>query len=172
MGSWLSSHYRYSVWLLARIALHALYARKANFARKKKEYTSLILMSYIGTLWHVLAKLEHERKDTHRRSFLKLTISSFSFFFNFIFSLSCSFCPQLGGMYASFAFLVYDWLNFNTSKDEILLIWAPDWVSAIGAILLRYTLNQLCYKKSTLDNSELFSNRLLFMLWSTWRRIG
>ena len=50
MGSALTLHYTQGVWLLARIALHALYARKANLLLKWKEYTNLILMSYTGTI--------------------------------------------------------------------------------------------------------------------------
>ena len=38
----------------------------------------------------------------------------------------------------------------------------------LKTIVLRNTLNQLCYKKATLDSSELFPNHLLHMLWSTW----
>ena len=52
-----------------------------NLLRKNEEYTSLILMSYMGTLGHHLAKLEHEETRTHRRSFLKLSISSILYFF-------------------------------------------------------------------------------------------
>ena len=64
MSSWLPLHYRQSVRLLARIALHLLYAGKVNLLRKKKEYTSLILMSYMGTIRHDLAKVEQEEKET------------------------------------------------------------------------------------------------------------
>ena len=38
------------VWNLARIALHALYKERANLLSNKKKYTSVILMSYMGTL--------------------------------------------------------------------------------------------------------------------------
>ena len=73
----------------------------------------------MGTLWHDLARLEHEEKETQKK-LSKTAYLIIFFFFGFYFSLSCTFCPQLGGMYASFSFLVYDWLNFNSSKDEIL----------------------------------------------------
>ena len=38
------------VWNLARITLHALYKERANLLSNKKKYTSVILMSYMGTL--------------------------------------------------------------------------------------------------------------------------
>ena len=38
------------VWNLARIALHALYKERANLLSNNKKYTSVILMSYLGTL--------------------------------------------------------------------------------------------------------------------------
>ena len=38
------------VWVLARIALHALYTGMANLLSNKKKYSSAILMSYMGTL--------------------------------------------------------------------------------------------------------------------------
>ena len=38
------------VWNLARIALHALCKERANLLSNKKKYTSVILMSYMGTL--------------------------------------------------------------------------------------------------------------------------
>ena len=38
------------VWVLARIALHALYTGMANLLSNKNKYTSVILMSYMGTL--------------------------------------------------------------------------------------------------------------------------
>ena len=37
------------VWILARIALHALYTGRANLLSNKKKYASVILMSYMGT---------------------------------------------------------------------------------------------------------------------------
>ena len=70
---------------LARIALHALYTRKANLLEKKKKYTILVLMGYMGTIRHYLAILEHKGKGTQRRSFLKLSITSFLFFLCFWF---------------------------------------------------------------------------------------
>ena len=51
---------------------------------KEKERIHM-LMSYMGSLSHNLAKLEHEEKKIHRRSFLKLTISSFLIFLCFYF---------------------------------------------------------------------------------------
>ena len=38
------------VWNLARIVLHALYKERENLLSNKKKYTSVILMSYMGTL--------------------------------------------------------------------------------------------------------------------------
>ena len=38
------------VWVLARIALHALYTGMANLLSNKKKYNSVTLMSYMGTL--------------------------------------------------------------------------------------------------------------------------
>ena len=101
---------------------------------KKKEDTSLRLKSYMGTTWHDLAILEQEEKGTHGRSFLKLTISSFFSFLCFYFTASCNFWPQLVCEYASFAFLVYAWLNFNKRDDEFLLLRDPDWLRIIGGV--------------------------------------
>ena len=134
MGSWLTSHYGKTVSLLPRIALHAIYAQKANLLRKRKEYTSLILMSYMETIWHDLAKLEQEETETHRWSFLKLTISSFVFFLCFYFLAFMDFLASFRWYVCVIALLVYAWLNFNTREDEILYLWAPDWACIIGRV--------------------------------------
>ena len=49
-------------------------------------------------------------------------------------------------------------LNFSLSCLSCL--------NLVKITLLRSTLNLLCYKASTLDNLELFPNRLLHMPWS------
>ena len=59
-------------------------------------------------------------------TYLETNCYNFSFFFVFTFSLSWNFWSQLGGEYASFAFLVYVWLNLNKREDKILLLRAPD----------------------------------------------
>ena len=64
-----------------------------------KRKNTLILMSYMGSLSHNLAKLEHEEKEIHKRSFLKLTISSFLIFLCFYFFAFMKFWPQLDGKY-------------------------------------------------------------------------
>ena len=56
--------------------------KKGKSLKQKKKYTSVILMSYMGTLWHDLAKLEQEEKETQRKLFKTdhLIISLFSLF--------------------------------------------------------------------------------------------
>ena len=62
-----------------------------HFLNNRSSIQSFFEISgYIGTLWLDLAKLEQEKKETHRRSFLKLTISTFLFLFSFfLFVFSC-----------------------------------------------------------------------------------
>ena len=38
------------VWVLARIALHAIYTEMGNLLSNKKKYSNAILMSYMGAL--------------------------------------------------------------------------------------------------------------------------
>ena len=127
-------HYWWSVWLLARIVSHALYTRMANPLRKKKEYTSLILMSYVGTIWHDLATDWYTKKRETQKKVYKINHLIIFLFSLFFFSGFHGHFGLLVSKYASFAFLVDAWLNFNTREDEILYICALDWACIIGRV--------------------------------------
>ena len=88
------------------------------------------------------------------------------FFFLLCFSLSWNFWPELGGEYASFAFLVYVWLNFNKREDKILLLRAPDWHRIIGRVLApgeSCITCILCTKGKSLKDKERIHYSVIFM---------
>ena len=48
-----------------------IYTKGKSLKEKEKKYTILVLMGYMGPIWHDMAILQHEEKGTHRRSVLK-----------------------------------------------------------------------------------------------------
>ena len=93
----------------------------------------ILLISYKETFWCDFAKLERKQKGTQTRSFLKLTMLLFLFFFVLFFSLPWKLWPQLECKNASFAFLVYVWLYCNKKEqDETFSLRVPgqNWIHA------------------------------------------
>mgnify|MGYP007094282228 CR=1 FL=1 len=96
----------------------------------------------------------------------------FLFLLCFYFLASWNFWPQLGGEYASFAFLVYVWLNFNKIEDKILLLTVPDWHRIIGRVLApgqSCITRILCTKGKSLKAKERIHYSLILMSYmGTW----
>ena len=83
----------------------------------KEKYTNLVLMSYMGTIWHYLATdWNTKKRDTQ----MKVSKTNRLIIFLFLCFYFVAFLDILDCEYDSFAFLDYVWLNFKEREDKIL----------------------------------------------------